>query len=120
MYRVLGAIAACLLAVSGLACASGSTATSPPAPSPGPEDPTVDQDRVRGEYIVKLAPGADPAAVRDVFGRFGVQRVQSLGGALYLVTLSGDPGPRALEEARQGDARIASVQPNYRYRGTGQ
>ena len=47
------------------------------------------------------APGAGEAAVRDVFGRLGITRVQARGGDVFVVTFGEDPGLDALEAARR-------------------
>jgi hypothetical protein len=73
--------------------------------------------RVPLEYLVTVAEGAGEAAVREVYGRFGVERLERLAGHVFLVAFSEDPGLDRLEEARRQDARIRAVQPNLVYRG---
>jgi hypothetical protein len=72
--------------------------------------------RVPGEYIVTLAAGVDVKAISNVYGRFGIKRIQDLGRNIFLVTLSEDPNPAQMEELRRQDARIEAVQPNFMYR----
>lgn len=85
-----------------------------PARSPGG---AAQPARVPGEYLVTLTPGADANAIHDVYGRFGIRRVQDLGRDVFLVTLTDDPGPLRMEELQRQDARIRAVQPNLVYRG---
>ncbi len=82
-----------------------------------PEDAAARPARVPGEYLVTLAPGADATAIREVYGRFGITRVQDLGRSVFLVSLADDPGPVRMDELRKADARIRAVQPNFTYRG---
>jgi len=100
-----------LLSMTCLACA-GPTATA----APPQEAPAVNDNRIPGEYLVTLQPGADQAVVSEVYGRFGISSVKALGGNIFVVVLTRDPGPKAMDEARAGDARIQAVQPNYSYR----
>lgn len=72
--------------------------------------------RVRGEYIVTLATGADAKAIEAAFGALGVRRIQDLGANMYLVVLAEDPGLERMEELRAKDERIRAVQPNFTYR----
>jgi hypothetical protein len=63
-----------------------------------------------------MAAGSGEAALREALGRFGITGLEPLGGGLFRVTLSGDPGPAGLEEAGRKDARIRAVQPNFVYK----
>ena len=74
------------------------------------------QDAVAGEYLVTLAPGADAKAISDVYGRFGVKRVQPIGNNVFLVALADDPGLAAMEKLAAANRAIRAVQPNHRYR----
>ncbi len=74
------------------------------------------QTRVPGQYIVTLLPGADVKVITDVYGQFGIRGVRDLGQGLFLVTLTQDPGPAAMEEMRIKDPQIKAVQPNFIYR----
>jgi len=114
---LLGWAAAVASVVSGLGCATpGPDPAAPAAATPAVPAPPG-QDRVPGQYLVQLAPGADRAVLPEVYGRWGLQRVQDLGRDLFLLTLSEDPGPQRMSQAQQADPRIRSVQPNFVYCG---
>ena len=115
MRRFLAASAAVVLTLTSLACAAPAAASGPAASWGDP--PVNETNRVPGEYLVTLAAEVDPSAITDVYGRFGIKRVQDLGRGLHLLTVSEDPGPAVMDETRRGDARIKAVQPNYVYRG---
>ena len=68
-----------------------------------------------GEYLVTLAPGADPKAINEQYGRFQVKRTQSVGRDIYLVTLGEDPGPNQMQELAARSVQIKTVQPNFTY-----
>jgi hypothetical protein len=74
------------------------------------------QATVPGEYIVTLAPGADPGAVSLVYGRFGIARIQDLGHGVVLVALEQDPGLARMKELQGLDPRLKAVQPNFVYK----
>ncbi len=77
------------------------------------------QTRAPGEYLVTLAAGADIKAIADLYGRFGIKGTRGLGGNIFLVTLTEDPGPAKMEELRGQNGQIKAVQPNFVYRGNG-
>jgi hypothetical protein len=81
-----------------------------PVPAPG------GGERVVGQYLVTVAPGAGAAPIREAFAAFGVERVAQLAGDLWLVVVKDDPGPERMEDARRRGVRLLAVQPNYRYR----
>ncbi len=105
------AVALCAL---GAGCCSHAAAGA--SPTNKGNAPAVSQ-RVPGEYLVTLAPGADAKAIQDVYGSLGLKRVQHVGRGVFLVTVGEDPGPQRMEELRAKDARIQAVQPNFKYRG---
>ena len=74
------------------------------------------QARAPGEYLVTLAAPAEENAIADVYGRFGIRTIKRLANNVFLVTLTEDPGPAAMEKLRAGNARIRSVEPNVLYR----
>ena len=74
------------------------------------------QVRVPGEYLVTVAGGADEQAVRETFARYGIAAVQGLGNAVFLLTLSADPGLEAMRALQRESPRIQAVQPNFVYR----
>lgn len=104
------AVALCAL---GAGCCSHAVAGA----SPAKRNALAVSQRVPGEYLVTLAPGADAKAIQDVYGSLGVKRVQHVGRGVFLVTVGEDPGPQRMEELRAKDARIQAVQPNFKYRG---
>ena len=115
---VLVAIA---IGASAASCACRRSPSAPPAsahaatPLPGAPGATT---RVPREYLVTVAAGSGEAAVREVYGRYGIARIQGLGGGVFLVTLSEDPGPEKMEELRRQDPRIRAVQPNFTYKAS--
>jgi hypothetical protein len=109
-----------LAAISVAAGALATACCAPSAPAAAAagarEDAPAVSSRVPREYLVTLAPGADAAAIADVYGRFGIARVRDVGRNVFLVVVAEDPGPERMEELRGRDARIVAVQPNYAYR----
>jgi hypothetical protein len=88
-------------------------------PAPMPMDFSSRQNRVPGEYLVTLAAEVDVKAITDLYGRFGIKGTQGLGGSVFLVRLTDDPGPAKMEELRRQNAKIKAIQPNYVYRASG-
>jgi hypothetical protein len=107
---------ACRQAPAGQAVPAAVPVVAPAAAGAAPRDTPSASARVPGEYLVTMAAGSGEAALREAFGRFGITGLESLGGGLFRVTLSGDPGPAGLEEAGRKDARIRAVQPNFVYK----
>ena len=108
------------LGVALTALAAGSACGQTPRdPAPPPMDFSSRQTRVPGEYLVTLAAGADAKAIADLYGRFGIKGTQDLGRNVFLVKLTGDPGPARMEELRSQNAQIKAVQPNFVYWGDG-
>lgn len=108
-----------LAAVAILVVGAGAGCARDDAPGTLKAAPTgawSQQTRVPGEYLVTIAPSAESKAVSDVFGRFGIKAMKNIAPNRFLVTLSEDPGPEALEKLRTGDTRIEAIQPNYVYR----
>ena len=99
---------------AGFACSP-----TPNDPAPTPNDSSLRQSRVPGEYLVTLAPGADEKTLTDVYGRLGIKGTRELGNNLFLVIFTEDPGPAKLEELRGQNAKIKAVQPNLIYRSSG-
>jgi hypothetical protein len=103
----------------GTGCCSH-VAASPAQPAAVAQRPAPNaSQRVPGEYLVTLAPGADAKAIEAVYGGLGLKRVQDLGANLFLVAVGEDPGPERMEALRATDARIQAVQPNFVYRASG-
>jgi hypothetical protein len=74
------------------------------------------QTRAPGEYLVTLAAPGGVEAIADVYGRFGIKGIKRLGDNVFLVTLTEDPGPAAMEQLRAENAHIKTVEPNFLYR----
>ncbi len=74
--------------------------------------------RAPGEYLVTLAPGTDIEVLADLYGRFKIKRIRTLGANVYLMTIEDDPGPVIMEKLRLRDLQIRAVQPNFVYRAT--
>lgn len=118
-------IAAVIVAASALSCAcrrpadGASPGARPAPPAPRAAAPRVfpePQVRVPGEYLVTVAAGAGEEAVRELFARYGIAAVRGLGGGVFLLSLSRDPGPEALQALQRESPRIQALQPNFVYR----
>jgi hypothetical protein len=94
-------------------------ASSPGNPQAAPAVALAQQTRVAGEYLVTLAARAEVKAIADLYGRFGIKTIKELGRNVFLVTLTEDPGPDAMEKLRGGNALIKAVEPNFVYRTQG-
>lgn len=101
-----------------LALASAAAACDSPAPrTPQADAPAgARQDRVPGEYLVTVAARDRVAAIADLYGQFGVKDIRDLGGTVFLLRITEDPGPARMEQVRRGSAHILAVQPNLVYR----
>ena len=109
--RRLAALAVTLsLASAGAACSS-------PAPStPQAAAPAGDrQNRVPAEYLVTVVARDRVATIADLYGQFGIKEIRDLGGTVFLLLLTEDPGPARMEQVRGGSTHILSVQPNLVY-----
>lgn len=73
------------------------------------------QDRVPGEYLVTVAARDRVAAVSELYGQFGIQELRDLGGTVFLLRVTEDPGPARMEQVRRESAQILAVQPNLVY-----
>ena len=100
-----------VLAATGIACSNSSN-----SPTQEPAGILSQQTRVPAEYLVSLAPGTDPKAIAEQYGRFQIKRTQSLGRDVYLVILVEDPGPEKMKELGARSVHIKAVQPNFTYR----
>lgn len=100
------------LALAGAAAACG---------SPAPRTPQADaragarQNRVPGEYLVTVTARDRVAAIADLYGQFGIKELRDLGGTVFLLRVTEDPGPARMEQVRGGSAHILAVQPNLVY-----
>jgi len=111
MRRVIAIAMIVAGAAAGPACSG-----SPAGPQTAPADASAQQVRVPGEYLVTLVAPAEVKAISDLYGRFGIKRIELLGSNIYLITLTDDPGPATMESLRTGNARVKAVEPNYVYR----
>jgi len=100
--------------------AEGACSQTPGEQAPAATGWSSSQTRIPGEYLVTLAAGAEAKAIADTFGRFGIRETRQFGRDTFLVTLTEDPGPVAMEELGRKNKAVRSVQPNFAYRGTGQ
>ncbi len=106
----MGAIVILTLA-GGQACSQ-----TPPALAPSTTKPVPNAQRVFGEYLVTLAPGADKGVIRKVYGGLRIKRLTRIGDHLYRMTIEVDPGLKKIEALRLHDRRITAIQPNFIYR----
>jgi hypothetical protein len=111
MRRLIAFAMAVVGAAAGYACGS-----SPVNPQAAPAGTSSQQSRVPGEYLITLAARADVKTIADVYGRFGIKGIKNLGSDVFLVTVTEDPGPAAMEKLRGDDSRIKAVEPNFVYR----
>lgn len=98
---------------------TGATAACAGGPAPGSvaaaPEVRAQQTRVPGEYLVTLAARGEVQAIVELYGRFGIKRIQDLGRNVFLVRLTADPGPDRMEQLRADHAHIQAVQPNFVY-----
>ena len=104
-----------LLPLLIVACGNGKSPDVQPALRPA-SPPAVD-NRVPGEYLVRLRDASDNGdVIRQAFRDFGIVQLASLGNGLWQVRLARDPGLDTLARLADGNAAIVHIQPNYRYR----
>ena len=76
-------------------------AVTPSAPESAVEkhnsEQAEQQPRVPDEYLVTLAPDVDEAIIYEYYKRFGIKYLHLLDGETYLLILSNDPGPHAMD-----------------------
>ena len=102
------------LAVTLAGAAAGSACDTPGNPQAAPAV-RAQQTRVPGEYLVTLAAQDNVKAIADLYGQFGIKRIQDLGHNIFLMILTEDPGPARMEQLRGGNVHIRAVQPNFVY-----
>ena len=110
MWRLLTVTVVVVGAVAGQACGS-----SPVDLQTVPATSASQQSRVPGEYLVTLAAPARVQAITDLYGRFGIKSLREIAPNVYLMTLTEDPGPAAIEKLRAGNTHIRAVEPNLIY-----
>jgi hypothetical protein len=106
------------MAVAGVA-AGHACGSSPAEPQATPAGTATQQSRVPGEYLVTLAAPARVQAITDLYGRFGVKSLRQVAPNVFLMTLTEDPGPAAIEKLRTGNVHIRAVEPNLFYQTQG-
>ena len=74
------------------------------------------ENRVPGQYIVKLKEEGSTETLHKVFAEFGVKSIQDLSKGRYLITLEKDPGLEGITRQAVTSSNIEYVQPNYIYR----
>ncbi len=74
-------------------------------------------DRVAGEYVVTLLPGADVALLRKAYGAYRIRAIVGLGGNMFLIKLGKDPGLGMIQRKARESGGVKTVQPNFSYRG---
>ncbi|HEU4646230.1 MAG TPA: hypothetical protein VFS80_11790 [Burkholderiales bacterium] len=100
-----------------LALASAAVACGSPAPrtTQAAAPAAARQYRVPGEYLVTVAARDRVAAIADLYGQFGIKELRDLGGTVFLLRVTEDPGPARMEQVRAGSAHILAIQPNLVY-----
>lgn len=74
-------------------------------------------DRVPGEYIMTVSPGAGEEVLRRQYRIYGIRKITALGANMFLVKLGNDPGLDAVQRKAAESGKVEEVQPNYIYRG---
>jgi hypothetical protein len=74
---------------------------------------------VPGEYLVTVATPARVQAITDLYGRFGIKSLKEIAPNVFLMALTEDPGPAAIEKLRAGNVYIRAVEPNLLYQTQG-
>lgn len=118
MGRRRRSFAAVALVLHALAISACSTSAVPASDVKHPAIPRMEQpDRMHGEYIITVKPGAKDSEqrVRDAYSEFGVVALTSIGERRYLLRIERDPGPEAIRQKATPVTLIESTQPNFRY-----
>jgi len=68
------------------------------------------------EYIVTLAGDDATETLRALYGEYGIERLQPLGEARFLLRLARDPGIETLRAAAEASGHRVGVARNYVYR----
>lgn len=90
----------------------GGCVTTPALRAPPPVQPDP-KDKIPGEYIITLQPGADPGRIEAIYRDLGVSGVQDLGRGRYLIRLAKDPGTDAVLDTGYAAGAVEAAQPNY-------
>jgi hypothetical protein len=99
-----------------LAACSHTASTTLLAATPSERVLSERQSRVPGEYVVTLGAGENSGVISERYGHLGIKSISPLGGVMFLLNLTNDPGPQEMQALISADSRIKAVQPNYIYR----
>jgi len=77
-----------------------------------------DDDRVKGEYLVKLKQDGTKDMIKNLYGTYGIESIKSIGERLYKIRLKSDPGPDTITNKAKRSDSIEYAEPNYIYRIT--
>jgi hypothetical protein len=110
LWRLV-ALAATLALASAAAACGIPAARTPQAAAPA----GAGQNRVPGEYLVTVVERGRIAAIADLYGQFGIKELRDLGGTVFLLLVTEDPGPARMEQVRRESAYILAVQPSLVY-----
>ena len=81
-----------------------------------PKKTSDDQDRVIGEYLIKLKLGCGEDAIKKVMNDFKVCEIEIILDRLYKIKLQNDPGPEKISKIAKESECIEYAEPNYIYR----
>lgn len=73
-------------------------------------------DRVAGEYLVKLSQNSDVNIINKLFKAYGIENITPAGERLFKMKLKNDPGPEKIKEIADRSDKIEYAEPNYIYR----
>lgn len=73
-------------------------------------------DRVEGEYLVKLSQNSDVNIINKLFKAYGIENIAPAGDRLFKMKLKNDPGPEMIKEIAERSEKIEYAEPNYIYR----
>ncbi len=110
LRRLVALTVTLTLASAGAACGSPAPRVAQAAAPAG-----AGHKRVPGEYLVTVAARERVAAIADLYGQFGIRELRDLGGTVFLLRVTEDPGPARMEQVRRESASILSIQPNLVY-----
>jgi hypothetical protein len=96
-----------LLAFAGMvACASAEPAA----------EPKLESAKRDSSYVVVLRPGHGEADIREVFGRFELDKIRDLGSGMYEIRIRRPATTLEMEEAAATNPAVSSVEPNTDYK----
>ncbi len=74
------------------------------------------QERVEGEYLVKLHISAGLENIEKNFRDYEIVEIKSIGERLYKLKIKKDPGLEALQKIAETSGMFEYIEPNYIYR----